>query len=99
MNETQQTISAWALTTFGEVVSNVSAATRANKEMAELLMALAIDDRHPEAGEEIADIVIILFRLAERLGIDLFAEIDRKMSINRQRRWQLDGAGHGYHVR
>lgn len=96
--EDQYTISAWATATFGPVGSNLSVAVRANQEMAELMRALAIADTHPKAAEEVADIVIILYRLADRLGVDLHAEIDRKMAINRGRTWLLDGNGHGQHV-
>lgn len=99
MSETQQTISQWANETFGPSGSNARVAARANEEMAELLRALTVDDNHPKAVEEIADIVIILYRVATRLGCDLHAEIDRKMAINRQRVWRQDGSGHGYHVR
>jgi hypothetical protein len=99
MTETQQTISQWALDTFGPVGSNVRVAARANEEMSELLRALTVDESHPKAAEEIADIVIVLYRLATRLSVDLNAEVDRKMEINRKREWKLDNTGHGYHVR
>ena len=99
MIETQEGISQWADDTFGVVGSNARVAARANEEMAELLRALTADDTHPKAAEEVADIVIILYRLATRLGIDLHGEIDRKMAVNRDRVWNLDKTGHGYHVR
>jgi hypothetical protein len=98
MSETQRTISDWAEATFGPVGSNASVAARANREMSELIQALARDDNHPKAGEEVADIVICLMRLTDRLGCDLAAEIDRKMQINRARQWKLDGDGHGSHI-
>ena len=72
--------------------------TRANREMAELLEHVTADDRHSEAAEEIADIVIVLYRVATRLGVDLHEKIDAKMARNRVRKWRLDGTGHGYHV-
>lgn len=97
--ETQQTVSRWADETFGVAGSNARVAARANEEMAELLRALTADDRHPKAAEELADIVIVLYRVAERLGVCLHTEIDRKMAINRARVWRLDNTGHGYHVR
>ena len=97
--ETQATISAWAEATFGPSGSNARAIARANREMAELLEHVTADDRHPEAAEEIADIVIVLSRVMTRLGVDLQAEIDRKMVKNRARKWRLDGTGHGYHVK
>jgi NTP pyrophosphatase (non-canonical NTP hydrolase) len=168
MSETQASISAWAEQTFGPVSSHARVAARANEEMAELLRCLTVDEHHPKAGEEIADVVIVLARLATRLGVDLardfpvkapartrhlatlpgpFAQaacaneqlaillralslevefmaasllltvvidlhilaahlgadvqqqVDAKMAVNRARQWQLDGSGHGYHVR
>lgn len=99
MSETQQSISQWADETFGGAGSNARVAARANEEMAELLRALTADDSHPKAAEEVGDIVIILYRLATRLGVDLATEIDRKMAINRARVWKKDNTGHGYHVR
>lgn len=97
--ETQQTISAWANDTFGPASTNARVAARANEEMAELLRALTADDNHPKALEEAADVVIILYRLFERMGGSLSAEIDRKMSVNRGRAWNVTADGHGYHVR
>jgi NTP pyrophosphatase (non-canonical NTP hydrolase) len=97
--ETQQTISAWADETFGEASSSVRVAVRANEEMAELLRALSVDDRHPKAAEELADVYIVLCRVGSRLGVDILEEVDRKMQINRAREWRKDGSGHGYHVR
>ena len=95
--ENQASINSWITETFGEAGSNFSVAARANEEMAELLMGLAVDDNHPKAVEECADIVIILYRLAERRGVDLMSAVDRKMSFNRQRTWKVAN-GHGYHV-
>jgi hypothetical protein len=97
MQENQASINEWIVATFGDVSSNASVVARANQEMSELLMALIINDHHPDAIEEAADIVIILFRLAERERKDLMEEVNRKMSINRKRRWKI-GHGHGYHI-
>ena len=36
-------------------------------------------------GEELADVAIYLMGLAEILGVDLQAEVQRKMAINRAR--------------
>jgi NTP pyrophosphatase (non-canonical NTP hydrolase) len=100
MIETQMTISMWAEKTFGPVSSNARVAARANEEMAELLRRLTTDDWHPETGEEIADVVIVLYRLAHRMGYDLHNEVNLKMAINRTSRvWRRDGSGHGYHLK
>jgi hypothetical protein len=96
--ETQRSISTWAEETFGPAVSNASCAARANQEMAELLTALASDDHNKKTRIECADIVIVLYRLCERNGWDLLAAIDEKMAINRARKWQLTGDGHGQHI-
>lgn len=97
--ETQGSVAAWADATFGPSASNMRIAARANEEMAELLRALSVDDANSGAAVEVADVVIVLYRLARNLGVDLHAEVDRKMAINRAREWKLDGSGHGYHVR
>ena len=99
IHETQQSISEWAEETFGPVGSNARVAARANEEMAELLRALTANDVDRKAVSEIADVFIVLYRLATRLGADIQLEIDRKMEINRVRKWNRDGSGHGYHVR
>lgn len=99
MIESQMSISMWAEQTFGPVSSNARVAARANEEMAELLRALTADDNHPKAPEEIADILIVLYRLANRMGVDIHNEVNRKMEINRARKWEMDNTGHGYHVR
>lgn len=95
----QQAVSEWAEATFGPVGSNISVATRANKEMSELLQALTSDDNHPDAKEEVADVVMVLCRLAQRMGFDLEAEVWKKLALNKKRKWKLDGHGHGYHIR
>lgn len=97
--ETQESISTWAMNTFGAAQSNVRVAARANEEMAELLRVLASGDASRKAPEEVADVLIVLYCLATRLGVDVHAEVDRKMEINRARKWKLDGTGHGYHDR
>lgn len=96
--ETQETISKWAVDTFGVAADDLSVAIRANTEMAELLRALAEDPEHPKAPEECADIIIVLMRIFERRGVNYHDVIDAKMQVNRARIWQLDGRGHGYHV-
>jgi hypothetical protein len=48
---------------------------------------------------EAADVLIVLYGVAQMRGFDLHAEVDKKMSINRARRWAPRGDGTGYHVR
>lgn len=97
--EDEDTISEWANATFGEPVTNMSIATRANKEMAELLHCLAMSDTDPKAAEESADTVIVLCRLFKRLRVSLQEAVDQKMAVNRSRTWVSDGVGHGQHVK
>ena len=100
MKETQQSICAWTEETFGPAPSQARIAARANEEMAELLRLVTSNAYDPhEAAEEAADVVIVLYRLAHVCGVDLHAAIDRKMAINRQRKWAVTDDGHGYHVK
>lgn len=96
--ETQKTISEWIETTFGPADSNVRVVARINEEMAELIRSVALDESHQDLGEEMADILICMYRLATRVGVDLNEQVDRKMEINRKRTWKLDGSGCGYHT-
>ncbi|MEW1754121.1 hypothetical protein [Streptomyces angustmyceticus] len=47
----------------------------------------------PDFGEELADIALYLVGLAEMAGIDLQAEVERKMSINQQRVYERASNG------
>lgn len=96
--ETQRSIGAWARETFG-VSTPLRAATRMNEEVAELLAGMSILGQDPrKIHEECADVLVVLFVLAERLGVDLMTEVQRKMAVNRARKWKLDGSGCGQHV-
>ena len=95
----QQFVSRWAQETFGDAGSNIRVASRANEEMAELLRALASDDDHPNADEEMADVLIVLYRLADRMGVDLEAAVCNKMAVNRRRVWERDASGCVFHLR
>jgi NTP pyrophosphatase (non-canonical NTP hydrolase) len=99
MIETQEAIAKWATQTFGSAVSLSRVAARANEEMAELLRATTGNADGKMIAQEAADVVIVLFRLAELCGQDLLTLVDEKMQINRARVWKKDETGHGYHVR
>lgn len=43
------------------------------------------DDKLIEVGEELADILMYLVRLADKLGVDLDKVIERKLTINAQK--------------
>lgn len=67
--------------------------------MEDLQQALKADDDNPKAAEEMADIVIFLFRLADRMDINLMRAVDQKMITNRNSEWRTDGSGFGWRVR
>ena len=95
--ETQATITAWA-DAVGIKPEPFRAVERAGEELREALADLevgAVED----AGVELADVVICLFVAASRMGVDLQAEIDAKMQVNRSRTWRLDETGCAYHVK
>ena len=47
----------------------------------------------PDLGEELADVLIYLSGLAEMTGIDLAAEVRRKLVINEARQYRPDERG------
>ena len=99
MTETSKSISEWAVALFGESGSDARVAARALQEMAELFTKVTSNKSGKEIAEECADVVIVLARLANRNGYDIFEMVDEKMKVNRARKWVLDGTGHGYHVK
>lgn len=95
----QRAVVEWQNKTFGEPRSNLGIAIRANEEMSELLRCLSRDDSDPAARAEVADVVIVLCRLSERLGGTIVRDVDAKMEVNLGRTWRRRGDGHGQHVR
>ena len=95
--ETQQSVTAWGEETFGPVSSPAVLVARAALEMRELEEAAEQND--PKAvGQELADVLIILYRVATLHNLDINAIVDEKMRINRARRWVRKGDGTGRHV-
>lgn len=122
MNETQQSIGAWAKETFTggddlsprhvlrlleEVVEACKAAGATWLEIVATVRNHRLPDfndwegRFPESSErvaeELADCEIVLAVIAARRGVDLQAEVDKKMATNRVRSWISNGDGTGYH--
>lgn len=102
--ETQQTISLWGLETFGPRPTYAIAA-RANVEMAELVSGLAEtptveipEDIRRALLAECADVLIMLYQVADRLGGDLHEQVDAKMAICRRRLWGRTATGKAQHV-
>ncbi|WP_122646871.1 MazG-like family protein [Enterococcus mediterraneensis] len=50
--------------------------------------------KNDNIGDELADVAIYLLGLSEILGIDLEAEIQRKMTINKKRKYSSNGNGY-----
>lgn len=98
-NWDQAAIGKWADRTFGPAANAAIIAARANVEMAELLQWLSLDPNGMglHTAEEAADVVVVLFRLADHCRFDLLAEVARKMEINVRREWQREVGG-GRHV-
>ncbi len=100
-NETQQTISDWALATFGDVKTPRSILTRAGCEFAELVHAVECDAPHDKIVAEIADVIIVLCRypadlaLAEQSGAFIcgapgFLLSDAEESLTKAKQRTLD---------
>lgn len=109
-SETQWSISMWKEKTFGPMRNFSSEVIRANLEFGELLRACDALDNAVRAGkltdklkaavaEEGADVFISLMNMFTVLGVDYKNEINKKMMVNRQRKWVLDGNGSGQHIR
>ncbi|MBV8539361.1 MAG: hypothetical protein JO063_08020 [Pseudonocardiales bacterium] len=47
----------------------------------------------PDLGEELADVALYLFALAEMNGVDLDGEVERKIAKNTHRQYAQDGNG------
>lgn len=100
--------SEWARETFGKVPLG-QVANRMNVEVAELLVSLDgfaaaapggqdQADAREHAAAECADVFIMLVQIAFGLGVDLGAEAEKKMAINRARRWETGPNGKVQHV-
>jgi hypothetical protein len=77
---------------------NLSRAIRAVEELAELIDLLVTDDTDPRGGAEVADVQIVLAGIPAWHRQEQRDLVDAKMAINRARRWNLTGDGHGQHV-
>lgn len=98
-SESQRSIADWANKEFGrqqdEIKGFISDFRRVLEEMEEFTETVNAQ----EAIEEAADVVITLYIFADRLQYDLHDQIDRKMAINRSRKWIAHGDGTGHHVK
>lgn len=83
LDELLVAVNAWQQDTFprSDVMDYFATLKR---EIAELGRLPMFD---PRVREEIADVAIVLFGLADRAGVDLASAIEWKLAINRTRRW------------
>jgi NTP pyrophosphatase (non-canonical NTP hydrolase) len=95
--ENQASICRWADDTFSPVADPVALVDRAMMEMQELREAVEAGDI-AEIGKESADVMILLYRLAEQFDQNLNEQTDAKMVINRGRVWRAKGDGTGSHI-
>lgn len=95
MSETIESISQWAGETFGPATP-FSSLSRALDEIGELrkLWHRYPDVSHDELVEEAADVCITLYRYINLVDKDA---IEKKMAINRARKWKVTGEGVGQH--
>jgi len=98
MAETQESMALWAEQIFGPVSEPLSLVGRASVELEELAEAVLDRDRE-EIGREAADVVILLSRLMHEFDLTLDEEVNKKMAINRARKWVPAGDGTGAHIK
>jgi NTP pyrophosphatase (non-canonical NTP hydrolase) len=95
MIENQKTITTWQNETFGDTTPFL-ALCRAQKEWVELQLAAMRQD-WKSVAEELPDVLITIYRVAELLHVNLHEAVDAKMETNRLREWITDGNGNGQH--
>lgn len=91
-SETIASVTAWANETFGQATIWTQI-QRAKKEFTELLAGNLSDT--DAVAEEAADVCICLYRVIGTLDPEA---INKKMAINRARKWNVDGQGCAQHV-
>lgn len=94
----QQQLNDWAFDTFGEG-SLLRIAIRGNKEMGELVSALAHDKDADFVAEECADVAFFLAQICERLDRSLMGELAKKFEKNKKRTWERGKDGAFQHVK
>lgn len=99
----QGEIASWASMTFpGSDLYAVMAHLRDEVDELdhEVKASIRIGSVPERIAEEAADVMHLLFQIAERYGFDLLAETRRKFEINKQRTWGVpDARGVVRHVR
>lgn|SRR5579884_491939 len=101
--EDQKSISEWAISTFGEPESGFVLMEKLKEELYELAARINIYTNDPlrvnfsGVVDEIADVVIMAYQVCNWYGFDLHDEVNKKMEINRNRKWRITEPGVGKH--
>ncbi len=108
----QQRIHEWAEQVFGSATHPMPLFRRIQDELHELKDELEIHGvtqtinsikmmptMRQLIAKECADVAITLFRFCGALGIDLLEEVEKKQTVNEERKWQAHGDGTGQHIK
>lgn len=88
----QNQVAAWASDNLPRKLQTVDAiAAKANDEMAELIRDVLTGQSRQKVGGEVADVVIPLYQLCQKLGLDLDYEVTKKLEILHTRRYDDEG--------
>lgn len=93
----QQEIVSWANQVFPSSNRHTVTMKLITEELPELILALAQENNH-KIKDEMADVMILFMDLSCRLGIDVLAEVAKKMEINKKREWTISSYGVSNHV-
>lgn len=95
MIENQDTIGQWLNTLIPDRTIHTTLSKLAEEvgELREASQLLGKVGSYQNIKEEAADCVILLNDLAYVMGFDLYAEVGRKMAINRNREWNFNEDG------
>lgn len=83
--DSQKTIGAWSLKTFGAMAADFHAA-RMIGEMADVFDCIAKGDMD-QLGRAVAGVFVVAFALSESQGIDLWAALQAEHDENRRSHW------------
>jgi NTP pyrophosphatase (non-canonical NTP hydrolase) len=98
--ENQKTICDWAIRTFGYPANPQVIMDRMFQEVRELEnVDYQKKDSFEKISDECADILIVLYQVADVFGLDLHSCVNHKMQINRARKWKLNNDGTAQHVK
>lgn len=100
MNETQDTITEWGIQTFG-LGTVLGTMLRLSLELNEAMTAVHYEAHPGHISDELADVDIILDQVFGQLGITAEGRQEnknRKMAVNRARKWGRTESGRAQHI-